>query len=154
MGELTSLASRQSFLLAHAKALMALDAERVRAQHEEEISSLKDDLASSKAEQLSSKAKLERAEALFEKMAEEKAAAVSELEKVRASVLEREAREKVALEALELAKEQHLASVDAFGRRFEEAISSAEGRLRKLSIEYDEELYPHLVSTIAERRYV
>ena len=29
-----------------------------------------------------------------------------------------------------------------------------EEKLRRLSIEYDEELYPHLMSTIAERRYV
>ena len=114
---------------------------------------MKDDLASSKAEQLSSKAKLERAETLVEKMAAEKAAAVSELEKMRSAALEREAHEKSVLEALELAKEQHLANVDAFGRRFEDAISSAEERLRKLSIEYDEELYPHLVSSVAERRY-
>ena len=29
-----------------------------------------------------------------------------------------------------------------------------EVKLRKLSIEYDEELYPHLVSSIAERRWL
>ena len=28
-----------------------------------------------------------------------------------------------------------------------------EEKLRALSIEYDEELYPHLMSVIAERRY-
>ena len=35
----------------------------------------------------------------------------------------------------------------------ENALKVQEGKLRKLSIEYDEELYPHLMSTIAERRY-
>ena len=160
MGELASIASRQSVLVAHARALVALDAESSRARHEEEISSLtaqlasvKATLASSKAEQLSSKAKLEQAEALMEKMAAEKTAAVLELEKERSAIREREAHAKSAMEALELAKAQHFANVDAFGRRFEEKISNAEERLRKLSIEYDEELYPHLVQSVAERRY-
>ena len=33
-------------------------------------------------------------------------------------------------------------------------LQNQEGKLRKLSIEYDEELYPHLVSAIAERRWL
>ena len=36
----------------------------------------------------------------------------------------------------------------------ENALKVQEGKLRKLSIEYNEELYPHLMSVIAERRYV
>ena len=36
----------------------------------------------------------------------------------------------------------------------ENSLKVQEGKLRKLSIEYDEELYPHLMSVIAERRYV
>lgn len=36
----------------------------------------------------------------------------------------------------------------------ENALKVQEGKLRKLSIEYYEELYPHLMSVIAERRYV
>ena len=35
----------------------------------------------------------------------------------------------------------------------EKAIQVQEEKLRALSIEYDDELYPHLMSTIAERRY-
>lgn len=36
----------------------------------------------------------------------------------------------------------------------EKILKEQEEKLRGLSIEYDEELYPHLISTIAERRYV
>ena len=35
----------------------------------------------------------------------------------------------------------------------EKMIALQEEKLRALSIEYDEELYPHLMSTIEERRY-
>nr|GFB81998.1 RNA-binding protein 1 [Tanacetum cinerariifolium] len=35
---------------------------------------------------------------------------------------------------------------------FEERLEKQEKKLRKLNIEYDEELYPHLVSSIAKRR--
>ena len=33
-------------------------------------------------------------------------------------------------------------------------MEAQEEKLRRLSIEYDEELYPHLMSMIAERRYL
>nr|GEX28034.1 transposase (putative), gypsy type [Tanacetum cinerariifolium] len=36
----------------------------------------------------------------------------------------------------------------------EKRLEKQEGKLRKLSIEYDEELYPHQVSSIAERRWL
>ena len=36
----------------------------------------------------------------------------------------------------------------------ESAVAAQEEKLRGLSIEYDEELYPHLMSMIAERRYL
>ena len=36
----------------------------------------------------------------------------------------------------------------------ENALKVQENKLHKLSTEYDEELYPHLMSMIAERRYV
>ena len=153
MEELASLAS-------HAKALVALDAESSRARHEREISSLtaqlasvKEALASSEAEQLSSKAKLEQMEALMEKMAAEKAAAVLELEKERSAIREKEALARSAMEVLEQDKEHLFANIDEIGRCCQDKLNAAEEKLRKLSIEYDEELYPHLVQSVAERRY-
>ncbi|GKF52494.1 hypothetical protein Tco_0159404, partial [Tanacetum coccineum] len=38
------------------------------------------------------------------------------------------------------------------GQRVEGLLEKQEEKLRKLSIEYDEELYPHMLSAIAERR--
>ena len=53
---------------------------------------------------------------------------------------------------LEENRAQHFARLEEFRGRVE-ALKVQEGKLRKLSIEYDEELYPHLMSTIAERMY-
>ncbi|GJZ38842.1 hypothetical protein Tco_0585405 [Tanacetum coccineum] len=39
-------------------------------------------------------------------------------------------------------------------KRVEELLEKQEEKLRKLSIEYDEELYPHMLSAIAERRWL
>ncbi|GKB15267.1 hypothetical protein Tco_0849190 [Tanacetum coccineum] len=42
--------------------------------------------------------------------------------------------------------------LDEFRQRVEGLLEKQEEKLRKLSIEYDEELYPHMLSAIAERR--
>ena len=49
---------------------------------------------------------------------------------------------------------KHFAQLDEFRERVETTLKVQESKLRKLSIEYDEELYPHLMSAIAERRYL
>lgn len=54
---------------------------------------------------------------------------------------------------MELSKINHFAKLNEFIKFFNESLQSQEEKLRKLSIEYDEELYPHLMSAIAERRY-
>lgn len=48
-------------------------------------------------------------------------------------------------------RSKHFALIDEFRERMETALKVQESKLRKLSIEYDEELYPHLMSTIAEQ---
>ncbi|GJU52588.1 hypothetical protein Tco_1226302 [Tanacetum coccineum] len=60
------------------------------------------------------------------------------------------AEEKMAL----LVKNNHFAGLDDFRQRVEGLLEKQEEKLRKLSIEYDEELYPHMLSTIAERRWL
>ncbi|GKE60641.1 hypothetical protein Tco_1511008, partial [Tanacetum coccineum] len=57
------------------------------------------------------------------------------------------AEEKMAL----LVKNNHFAGLDEFRQRVKELLEKQEEKLRKLSIEYDEELYPHMLSAIAER---
>ncbi|GJV70577.1 zinc finger, CCHC-type containing protein [Tanacetum coccineum] len=46
------------------------------------------------------------------------------------------------------------AGLDEFRQRVEGLLEKQEEKLRKLSIEYDEELYPHMLSAIAERRWL
>ncbi|GJX69921.1 hypothetical protein Tco_0307092 [Tanacetum coccineum] len=60
------------------------------------------------------------------------------------------AEEKMAL----LVKNNHFAGLDEFCQRVEGLLEKQEEKLRKLSIEYDEELYPHMLSAIAERRWL
>ncbi|GJU09866.1 hypothetical protein Tco_1132262 [Tanacetum coccineum] len=60
------------------------------------------------------------------------------------------AEEKMAL----LVKNNHFAGLDEFRQRVEGLLEKQEEKLRKLSIEYDEELYPHMLSAIAERRWL
>ena len=56
------------------------------------------------------------------------------------------------LKYLEQGNSRLMANLEEFRQSVQSALERQEGTLRKLSIEYDEELYPHLVSTIAERR--
>jgi hypothetical protein len=58
-----------------------------------------------------------------------------------------------ALKYVEQNKSNHFAKLDELIKFVNEALERQEGKLRQLSIEYDEELYPHLLSTIVERRY-
>ncbi|GKA71701.1 hypothetical protein Tco_0777840 [Tanacetum coccineum] len=51
-------------------------------------------------------------------------------------------------------KNNHFAGLEEFRKRVEELLEKQEEKLRKLSIEYDEELYPHMLSVIAERRWL
>lgn len=55
---------------------------------------------------------------------------------------------------LEEKKAEHFGHLDDFRKKVEGFLVMQEEKLRRLSIEYDEELYPHLMSMIAERRYL
>ncbi|GKC11287.1 hypothetical protein Tco_1008069 [Tanacetum coccineum] len=55
---------------------------------------------------------------------------------------------------LEGGKNNHFAGLDEFCQRVEGLLEKQEEKLRKLSIEYDEELYPHMLSAIAKRRWL
>ena len=49
---------------------------------------------------------------------------------------------------------EHFASLDEFCEKVRDKLAVQEEKLCGLSIEYDEELYPHLMSMIAECRYL
>ena len=55
------------------------------------------------------------------------------------------------LKYMEQNKSKHFSQLDDFRKTVEDFLQNQEDKLRKLSIEYNEELYPHLVSFIAER---
>ena len=158
MEELASVSARQSELVAEARA--SCTDECSRAHYEEQIASLQaqlasaqSELASSKAEQLSSKAQLERAEASAQKVAAEKLSVMAELAQERATVERLKLDAAWALKYLEENKEEHFSMVEELRSNMDCALKLQEEKLRKLSIEFDEELYPHLVQSIAERRY-
>ena len=150
MEELASIAVRQSELVAQARVRQSEEVSRLQAQ----LASVQAELASSKAEQLSSKAKLERAEASAQRSAEGKILVMAELERERADADRQKRNSLWALKYLEQNRSKHFANIEEFRSRVELALKMQEEKLRRLSIEYDEELYPHMVQSVAERRYM
>ncbi|GKE93136.1 hypothetical protein Tco_1574231, partial [Tanacetum coccineum] len=116
-------------------------------QKDEEIMMLKAQLADAQAEAESSRS-------YAQKLAEEKMALLVKVEKERANSADYKASCHWVVKYLEGSKNNHFAGLDEFRKRVEELLEKQEGKLRKLSIEYDEELYPHMLSAIAERRWL
>ena len=153
----SQLAIRQSMLVAQARA--SHSTESARAQYEGQIASLtaqlaslQADLASSKAEQLSSQAKLERAEASARLMADQKMMVMAELERERSNAERTRTASLWGFQHLQQAKNKLFADVEEFRSVVQLRMKDHEERFRKLSIEFDEELYPHLMQSLAERR--
>ena len=88
-----------------------------------------------------------------EKITHEKLSAMAEVEKARGELHHYKSDLTWAVRFLEEKKVEHFASIAKFKEDMLKIIQAQEDKLRGLSIEYDEELYPHLMSTIAERRY-
>ena len=153
----SKLAVRQSMLVAQARASHSV--ERARAQYEGQIASLtaqvaalQADLASSKAEQLSSQAKLERAEASAQLMADQKMEVMVELKRERSNAERARTASLWGFQHLQLTKDNLFADVEDICSKVQFRLNEHEEKIRKLSIEFDEELYPHLMQSIAERR--
>ena len=87
------------------------------------------------------------------RLADEKLSLMAEVKRGRADAEQYRANCAWGVRYLEENRAQHFARLEEFRGRVEEALKVQEGKLRKLSIEYDEELYPHLMSTSSERRY-
>ncbi|GJX47320.1 hypothetical protein Tco_0272510 [Tanacetum coccineum] len=116
-------------------------------QKDEEILLLKTQLADAQAEAESSRS-------YAQNLAEEKMALLVKVEQERANSADYKASCHWAVKYLEGGKNNHFAGLDEFRQRVEELLEKQEEKLRKLSIEYDEELYPHMLSAIAERRWL
>ena len=145
MSEMAAAAVRQAQLVAKAKASHS----RVL---EEKVTSLQAQLSVAQAELASSKAEQKCAEELAQRLAKEKLDLMTELDRTRADDERRDAEGKWAMKFLERNKEQHLANLTEFCNKVTFEVNSLEEHLRKMTIEFDEELYPHLAQSVAERR--
>lgn len=106
-----------------------------------------------RAQLTNAQVELEASRAYAEKIAGDKVSMLADLKYARAKLEQMKAKTSWSVSYLEEKRAEHQASVREFQGRIEKAIALQEEKLRALSIEYDEELYPHLMSTIAERRY-
>ena len=144
--ELAVVAARQAELVTQLKAQSVVVGGSL-AQKDEQIALLKAQLAEVQAEVL---AATEHAK----KATDEKVTALSELQHARGELHQFKANLTWGVRYLEEQKEAHFASLDELRTKVEKSLVAQEEKLRRLSIEYDEELYLHLMSMIAERRFL
>ncbi|GJR91523.1 hypothetical protein Tco_0215534 [Tanacetum coccineum] len=141
MGEFDMVTAQQAALVAQLRARFANERSRIM-QKDEEILLLRTQLADAQAE-------AESARSYAQNLAEEKMALLVKVEQERADAAEYKASCHWAVKYLEGGKNNHFAGLDDFRQKVEGLLEKQEEKLRKLSIEYDEELYPHMLSTIS-----
>ena len=146
MDELASTAARQAELVAQLREKYVGESSTL-AQKDEELAKLRAQLADAQVE-------LEASRVYTEKITHEKLSALAEVEKARGELHHYKSDLTWAVRFLEEKKVEHFANIAKFKEDMMKIIQVQEDKLRGLSIEYDEELYPHLMSTIAERRYL
>jgi hypothetical protein len=144
--ELAATAERQTELVARLKTRYVGESSTL-AQKDEEITVLRAQLAEAQAE-------VESVKAHADKVTDEKVSMLTELQHARGELHQFRANMTWSVRYLEERRVEHFANIEEFKVRMEKIIQVQEEKLRGLSIEYDEELYPHLMSTIAERKYV
>lgn len=153
MGELASITARQAELVALAREGYAGEGSLSKVSDlEAQLASLQAELASSKAEQLSSQAKLERAESSAQRAADEKLSLMAELREERALADKQRANSLWALKYLQQNRTKHFESLDTFRDKVQVSMQKLEEKIAKVSLEFDEELYPHLLQSVAEHR--
>ncbi|GJZ61341.1 hypothetical protein Tco_0617478 [Tanacetum coccineum] len=146
MEEFDMVTAQQAALVAQLRARFSSERSQ-SVQKDEEILLLKTQLADAQAEAESSRS-------YAQKLAEEKMALLVKVEQERVNSADYKAGCHWVVKYLEGCKNNHFAGLDEFRQRVEELLEKQEEKLRKLSIEYDEELYPHMLSAIAERRWL
>ena len=144
--ELAATAARQAELVAQLREKYVGESSTL-AQKDEELAKLRAQLADAQVE-------LESSRVYTEKITHEKLSALAEVEKARGELHHYKSDLTWAVRFLEEKKVEHFANITKFKEDMMKIIQAQEDKLRGLSIEYDEELYPHLMSTIAERRYL
>ena len=111
------------------------------------------EIARLRAQLAGAQAEAESAKAHAEKIAQDKVSMLADLKHAKAKLHQVQADMTWSLRYLDERRVEHFGNIDEFKGRMEKIIQVQEEKLRALSIEYDEELYPHLMSTIAERGY-
>ena len=142
--ELRHAADYQVALAARVKASYSGESSRA-IQKDEEVACLRAKLTSARAD-------LEASEVSSQRMRDEKLSLWADLQTERAAHNERKAACEWAVGLMDRYKVEHLAQVEALRQRFMTAHQLQEEKLRRMNIEFDEELYPHLVSSVVERR--
>lgn len=145
MAELDATTARHAELVARLKGKYA-GKSRALTQKEEELVALRAQLADTQVE-------LGESRAYAEKIAHDKMSILADLLYARSKLEQMKAKTSWSVSHLEEKRAEHYASLQEFKERMEKTLVMYEEKLRALSIEYDEELYPHLMSVIAERRY-
>ena len=139
IGELGSLAARpQTTYADEASTAMQKDAEIARLQAQ---------LAEARAE-------AELSEARAGILAGEKDALLLQVERERAAVESYQASCRWVRGYMDEWKTHHTEQLGVLKEAMLAKLREQEEKLRRLTLEYDEELYPHLMQSIAERRYV
>lgn len=97
---------------------------------------------------------MESTKAHADKIAQDKVSMLADLRHAKAKLHQIQADATWSVKYLDERRVEHFARIQEFKEHMDKIIQVQEAKLRHLSIEYDEELYPHLMSTLAERRYV
>ena len=143
--ELSLAAAHQASLVAQLM-VKYVGEESTSTQKDEEIALLKAQLASAQAV-------MESTNVHSKKLSDERISLLAQLSHERAAFDQYKSTCLWGLKYMEQNKSKHFAQLEEFRKSVGDALEKQEEKLRKLSLEYDEELYPHLVSSIAERRY-
>ena len=117
------------------------------AQKDVEIAHLQAQLAEARA-------KAESFKAHADKLSDEKVALLLQIQRERAHVESYQSGCKWIGRYMDKWKAHHFEQLDVLREAVQAQLRTHEEKLRKLSIEYDEELYPHLMQMITERRYL
>lgn len=126
---------------------------QLRAQHVGESSAMDEENACLRAQLAKAHTEAKSAKAYAKKVAQDKVSILADLKYARGKLQQMEADASWSVAYLNERRAEHFANIQEFKERMDKIIQFQEEKLRRLSIEYDEELYPHLMSTIAERRY-
>ena len=132
----------------------AILVEELRAKHDDDVRLLSKDeeISLLKTQLEAARAELKAVNNSRAKLANEKISLLAQVSQQRGELSTHRKSCDWAIRYLQLGHKRHYANLEDFRQSILKMYEDKERRLRKLNIEYDEELYPQLMSTLAERR--